>query len=68
VLGKEAVRRTLVNERVFSQPLHGPAAGPRFAEGVPRRQQVRVLLWALVLTGPWSPLAQDRAPVGVRES
>ena len=58
--GKEAVRRAVVNERVISEPLHGPAPGPGVPEGVPRWQQVRVFLVEFVFEPAEGSLALDR--------
>jgi hypothetical protein len=42
--GQEAAGGIVTDERMASQPLHGPAPGAGTAEPVPRRQQVRMLI------------------------
>src|SRR4051812_19894999 len=49
----------VVNERVVRQALDGAPPGTGIAKGVPRRQQVRVLLVELVLEPAKGPLALD---------
>jgi len=46
VLVEEARGRVVVDERVVGEPLDCAAAGTGVAEGVPRGQQVRMLLHA----------------------
>jgi hypothetical protein len=49
----------VADERVVRQPLDGTPPGTGIAKGVPRRQQVRVLLVELVLEPAKGPLALD---------
>src|SRR5262245_65413530 len=58
---KKAIRRVVINERVISEPLHGPAPGTGVPEGVPRWQQIRILLVELVLEPAEGSLALDSA-------
>ena len=56
---KEATRRIGIDERTIGQPLHGAAPGAGIPEGVPGRQQVRVLLMELIFEPAEGPLALD---------
>ena len=55
----ETVSRLVVNERVTGQPRDGAARGPGVAEGVPRWQQVRILLVEFVLEAAERSFALD---------
>jgi hypothetical protein len=56
VLVEEARDRVVVDERVAGEPLDRATAGPGVAEGVPRGQQVRVLLLQLGFEPANAPL------------
>jgi hypothetical protein len=49
VVGRELLRRAVVDESLVKQPLDGPALGSRIAQGVPRRNQFGVVFIERVL-------------------
>jgi hypothetical protein len=59
VAGKETVRGAVVDERVVSQPLRGPAPGPGVPELIPRWQQVPALLVEFIFEPAEGSLALD---------
>src|SRR6266496_670659 len=59
VAGQEPAACLIVDERVVGEPLDGAAPGAGIAEGVPRRQQVRMLLVELVFEPAEGSLALD---------
>src|SRR5271165_7108421 len=59
VLVEEAPDRVVAGERVAGEPLDCATAGPGVAEGVPRGQQVRVLLLQLGFEPAEGALALD---------
>src|ERR1039457_4879707 len=59
VLGEETRGRVVVDERLVSEPLDSSAAGTGVAEGIPRGQQVRVLLVQFVFEPAEGALALD---------
>src|SRR5262249_57425333 len=61
VPGQETRRGVVVNERVISEPLHGPPPGTGILEGVPDWQQVRILLMEFVFEPAEGSLALDSA-------
>src|ERR1035441_1269888 len=70
VLGEETRGRVVVDERLVSEPLDSSAAGTGVAEGIPRGQQVRVLLVQFVFEPAEGALALDspRQPPPARSS
>src|ERR1022692_43945 len=59
VLGEETRGRVVVDERLVSEPLDSSAAGTGVAEGIPRGQEVRVLLVQFVFEPAEGALALD---------
>ena len=55
--GQQPSGRLVVNERVVGQPLDGTAPGAGIAEGLPPRQQVRMLLVELIFEPAEGPPA-----------
>ena len=60
MLVEEARGRVVVDERVVGEPLDRAAACTGVAEGVPRRQQLRMLLMQLRFEPAEGALAPDR--------
>ena len=49
MVGRELLRDAVVDESLVKQPLDGPALGSNITQGMPRRNQFRVMFMDLVL-------------------